>query len=286
MTVKLNKPYFHEASAAKRWRLCAIISAFVFLFLFIFRPFGLNLVVGGDVLAITLGYGIACFAIMAFLNILLVALIPGFFEEEKWTTGREFGWSALNLFSIGLANSLYTIFIGIGGFNLKTFLNFELYTLAIGIFPIGVSILMVESRQSKKYKDESDSINKNLKSQDYQKVPETKELVLKSEGGNEDLSLTMNDLLYVKSADNYVDVYFLRNGEMSHSLIRSTIKLIQDSLDEEDLFRCHKSYLVNLNKVERISGNAQGLKIHLPGIENQIPVSRSLNDTIRRKLAS
>ncbi len=42
------------------------------------------------------------------------------------------------------------------------------------------------------------------------------------------------------------------------------------------VIRCHKSYIVNLNKVNRISGNAKGYKLQIDELDFLIPVSRSL----------
>lgn len=50
------------------------------------------------------------------------------------------------------------------------------------------------------------------------------------------------------------------------------------------LYRCHRSYLVNLIYVEKVSGNALGLKLHLKGYPGEIPVSRSLNHQIEEKI--
>jgi DNA-binding LytR/AlgR family response regulator len=49
-------------------------------------------------------------------------------------------------------------------------------------------------------------------------------------------------------------------------------------------FRCHRMYLVNLQRVISVSGNAQGLKLQLDGLEEAIPVSRNLTETVREKL--
>jgi DNA-binding LytR/AlgR family response regulator len=50
---------------------------------------------------------------------------------------------------------------------------------------------------------------------------------------------------------------------------------------KQNIYRCHKSYLVNLAKVNHVSGNAQGYKLHLKDVEDQIPVSRKLNEEIK-----
>jgi DNA-binding LytR/AlgR family response regulator len=51
-------------------------------------------------------------------------------------------------------------------------------------------------------------------------------------------------------------------------------------------YRCHRSYLVNLNYIRHISGNATGYKLHLEGVNDLIPVSRNLNNEIIEKINS
>lgn len=85
------------------------------------------------------------------------------------------------------------------------------------------------------------------------------------------------EFLYAESADNYVKVFYTGGQQ----LIRSTLKQLEDSFrGNERIFRCHRTYLVNLDRVIHISGNAQGYKLHLEGVVQTIPVSRSLNGQI------
>ena len=49
-------------------------------------------------------------------------------------------------------------------------------------------------------------------------------------------------------------------------------------------FRCHRAYIVNLDKIEQVEGNAQGYKLKLQGTEDLIPVSRNLNSEFSDRL--
>jgi DNA-binding LytR/AlgR family response regulator len=69
-------------------------------------------------------------------------------------------------------------------------------------------------------------------------------------------------------------------------MFRSTLKKMEGQLQAYPFFyRCHRAYIVNMNKVVHISGNAQGFKLHLAGLDDTIPVSRSLNEEIGEKLS-
>jgi len=88
------------------------------------------------------------------------------------------------------------------------------------------------------------------------------------------LSIGVQSLLYIKSADNYVDVWFMEKGKMKSRLIRSTIKRLERKNEGNNIVRCHRSYMVNLLAVKGCSQASGKLKIYLDDRKNiVIPVS-------------
>ena len=68
---------------------------------------------------------------------------------------------------------------------------------------------------------------------------------------------------------------FLDENKLKKVTHRVTLLSFEIQLKEVfSLVRCHRSYMVNLNKVKNISGNAQGLKLELINHSEIIPVSR------------
>ena len=62
---------------------------------------------------------------------------------------------------------------------------------------------------------------------------------------------------------------------------------MEDALVDNDIFfRCHRAYIINLDKVEQVEGNAQGYKLKVRGTEERVPVSRSLNKEFSDRLLS
>ena len=93
----------------------------------------------------------------------------------------------------------------------------------------------------------------------------------------------MLSLLMIASADNYVTVNWLKENRLEKTMLRIPLKKVEEQLSPlPGLFRCHRSYLVNLGMVEKVSGNSQGYKLHLPHIDAPVPVARSVSrDLIR-----
>ena len=104
------------------------------------------------------------------------------------------------------------------------------------------------------------------------------------ENQNETLSLEATQIAYIAAQDNYVQVFFFQDGTLKNRMLRATLRKKEDLLSEfPQFFRCHRTYVVNFDKVVKVSGNAQGYRLHLQGVEETIPVSRNLNELVRNR---
>lgn len=92
-------------------------------------------------------------------------------------------------------------------------------------------------------------------------------------------ALKPDDILYMKSDDNYVIVHYMSGSSISKELIRNTLKYYSKNLSFPFL-RVHRSYLVNFNKVKKIDGNMQGLQLSLMNTTTTIPVSKTYVDGV------
>jgi len=84
---------------------------------------------------------------------------------------------------------------------------------------------------------------------------------------------------------NYTDLYFFHGGKLTGTTYRISLTSFEKQLDASNLQRCHRSYLVNLNKVTNVSGNAQGLRLTLTDGAIEIPVSRKYIPDIKKSLS-
>ena len=89
-------------------------------------------------------------------------------------------------------------------------------------------------------------------------------------------SILLDDLLYLESSDNYVIVYYLDHTKVSKFLIRNSLKNYEESLGVPNLVRCHRSYIVNFDKVKIMRKEKEGLLLELD-IPQQLslPVSKT-----------
>jgi len=275
----LQKSYPLLESKAARWRMCLVFSVFVGLFLFVFEPFGIGNSPGPMWLN-ALAYAGVCLVLMFALNILLVPVLPGLFRESTWTTGHQIFWTMLNVLVIGFGNLLLTSWLFNAALDWDNFVTFEAYTLAIGFFPVTVSFVLNQIRLERHYQHSSERLNLRL-TNEQRNTSDLVEVRLTSDNQGEDLQLQIADFVLAIAADNYVEVYYRREGTMQKILLRTTLRRLEAELaGHQDCWRCHKSYLVNSSYVNRFSGNAQGYKLHLSLLGTLVPVSRGLHQEL------
>lgn len=284
-----SRPYRWNASVRYHFRAALFFGVFVFVFLLTFMPFGLH-TAGSRLAMMALGYGAVCTGIMWLLNLGVPRLAPNWFRGSSWNVGRQLLWTTINVGLVALGNALYTVGLGLAPLSLATVLNFTFFTMAVGLFPIALSIVLNENRLNREYSRSSARMNKELEAQiQVQPIPPPAgtTLIIPAEAKSDDLALDGEALVLIRSADNYIEVYHLVRGQVERTVLRGSLKAVEERLASDDRFlRCHKSHLVDLRKVEHVSGNAQGLKLHLRGVIEPVPVSRQLTATVRDRIAA
>ena len=105
------------------------------------------------------------------------------------------------------------------------------------------------------------------------KAPSSPRLLkLQSENGKHQLELKADSLLYLKSEGNYVEVYYTSGEAIKTELIRNSLKNLEQSLRGfPQIKRCHRSYLVNMQRINR--SRMKNSKIELDLGHGQVPVS-------------
>ena len=284
MLAYLRQPFPFTADFRKRIISIFFIALFVFFFLYLFRPFGLDQL-DHNLLLTTIGYGTITFAASVLIGVIIPKLFPSFFTEDRWTTGKELFFVFITISFIAFGNIIYSYYLDFIPFTIAAILYFSLYTFLVAIMPVFAGILIRQNILLRKNLKEATYLSDNL----YHKVrlpgSLTSTVTIHTENGKDNFTEDPANIYFLKSAENYVEVYYLLNGITNRKLIRTTLKNAHDDLKTTSQFyRCHRTCLVNLEKVARVTGNAQGYRLILENIEETIPVSRSLNKEITLRL--
>ncbi|TLX77813.1 LytTR family transcriptional regulator [Labilibacter sediminis] len=101
------------------------------------------------------------------------------------------------------------------------------------------------------------------------------------EKGTMRITIKLDDILYLKGADNYVTIFYLNKKSISKFLLRNTIKNIEKVMEDKPITRCHRSYMVNFDKIKIIRRERGGHILEMdtdPPIE--VPVSKTYMDEV------
>lgn len=99
---------------------------------------------------------------------------------------------------------------------------------------------------------------------------------LRDEKGVLRMSLKHSDLLTVQGSDNYVTVCYQSPDKLSRFLLRNTLRAMEEELKAAAIIRCHRSWLVNIEKVKLIRREKEGLLLEIDSTPpSSVPVSRT-----------
>lgn len=247
---------------------------FIALFLIIFQPFGASDWDDPNRHYYLLGYGLITTTVMLMMRFAITPSFPKYFSEVKWTVGREIFSILIIVVMIAAGNFAYEVLVLFNRFLLVNFLENILTVLLVGAFPVAFGVVMNYVVQLKKYQ-------KPISVKTHEdNAPQIFTLVAENE--KDTFAVAHNNLLFIESADNYAVINYLENNTVMKELLRSSLTRLESQIDSENIVRCHRSFIVNLNKVAEVTGNAQGYKFHMQAPELTVPVARKYSELVKR----
>lgn len=283
----LQKPYPSHGSLKSRVTFVILSGIIVFAIMYIFKPFGLSEFKHDQIVLYAFGYGLVTWIATTIFLIILPLVCPSCFEDSRWNIVKELVFTLMLIVSISLGN---VIFLHLSQGNMLSIGNLILmclYTISVGIFPIGVGLFVKQTILTNRYRKLSHEIKtKATKKEEFDPnislVPDKKNqesskmVTLTGDNQTDILTIQAESLIYLQTADNYVKIcYLVDEVQKKNVLFRSTLSKIESQLEDKDFLRCHRSYLVNVKFIEDIIGDAQGLKLIIRHIEDVVPVGRS-----------
>lgn len=282
----LKQPYPFEVASQRIIKQNALIGCFVALFLIVFQPFGTEDWHDEYKVIKLLGYGLIAFVVPTILYFIQIRLEKPELTEEKWTVWKEIILMLLIIVSITIANMFYSNGLGLSKFSISGFIGFFFVVLLIAIFPITAGVLLRYNHFQGMNKQAASVLEQNIQDFQQQQNEIQDNIILTAENEKDAIQLKVNDLIYIESADNYSNIVFWKNNKIEKILLRGALKRFEQQLDAFPyLQRCHRSYIINLEQVEHINGNAQGYRISLKNYDGMIiPVARNYGAVILGQL--
>ncbi|HAQ65996.1 MAG TPA: LytTR family transcriptional regulator [Bacteroidales bacterium] len=95
------------------------------------------------------------------------------------------------------------------------------------------------------------------------------------------LSVKVGDLLYLEASSNYVTIVYLKKDRTARFLLRNTMKKLEPLLSGKGIVRCHRSFMVNFDKVKLMRKDKNGLLLEMDASDSiEVPVSKTYIDSI------
>lgn len=255
---------------------------FITIFLLIFQPFGL------DVYAYNRVYLIVGYAVVTFLGVLLndcvgYIFFKDIFSEKNWTVSTQIVWAIWVIFSLGIINFLYGVWIEAFPWSLWGFLKVQTYVVLCSSVPIALVVLFRQNYLLRQNLYEARAMTEMIAQHNDQ--PVDGEVIFFAENQKDSISLNSEAILYIESIDNYVELVWHESSSIKKTLLRSTLTKIEETLQYNPaFFRCHRAYIVNSRHIEHVEGNSQGYKLSLKYLQNNIPVARAKGKLLKEIL--
>jgi len=265
-------------------RLILFTALFALLFINIFQPFGSR----GWYPYIS-DFKYFFFSSLIILIGMLVVVISRFimilFAKKHSITYVQYAfWVLAEILAMSLFYSLFTKFIPEEGMNrdfLEIFHKSTVNTSLVLLLPYSILWLYFS------WRDKNSLLQKMSVEDPSTAVQRKNSIAFPDEKGELRITIMLENLLYIDSSDNYVTIHYLNKSKLSHFLIRNTLKWMDENLtNDSQLVRCHRSYIVNLDKVKVIRKNKGGIIMELDIVNTpDIPVSTTFYERVMSKFS-
>jgi len=270
----LNKPYPFVTNLKSKLLISFLFGFFIYVFLLVFQPFGLDKIIASKALYI-LGFGIITTVVILFAHVTFPLLFAKTFNPEKWNIGKEIFFITFIIAIITIANYNYNSIVGYDFAQQHGLLFFILITVSVGFFPVTILVFSIELFLNKKHQKTALKLNEKF-SNVHNPTNNKSKIIINSDSKNEHLEIGHNDLLFIKSEDNYCKVYFESNNKLATKLIRASLKSIEKQFElHTNIIRCHRSFIVNKKQILKITGNARAYYLHFKKCDETVPISRN-----------
>lgn len=275
-----RQPFRLLDSHKSRWQLIIFCGVFGCVFLNVFHPFNIDEWFN-DVRA-------PLFVILSFFPLAgMAALVLSQFAFRSWfkvkltTRMSFFGWLLVEFFFISIAiHTVNIILLELPFINIPEYLVTLKYTLMLLVLPyfLGILLLFVQD-QLLVVEELTFKVNKSASDES---------VLITDENGKVVARMPVRNILYFKSEDNYVLLFYKGDHDVKKELIRNNLKKLEKDLDLPNFMRIHRSYMINTQNLASVLRTSQGYRVKMDGgSDHELSVSatyqRSFEDRVVQK---
>lgn len=249
----------HKNMNTHLW-ITVALSVWVYLFLFFSEPFDINRFTKEEKLFLLPFYGIIAG---------LSYLFPLYYQkkvlgnENSWKIKNELLFLVIAIFLGWVFNYIfYKILVAEnepGTYNIFHYLRWIYAPALLIILPF---IIITRYIFAKLFE---------------QKIIERK-ITIKGKGQHDFIQLKFDNLLFIQSSDNYIDIHYLEETSIHKKVIRGTITEIANNFPE--LLKIHRSFLINPSHFKQFKTENKKWYIDI-GFGFLLPISRGLQTSVK-----
>ena len=256
-------------------------AAFAFLFIIIYKPF--NVEHWAEVSRFVF---IACVLGIVLLGMSIAAIsriIMCYYAKKHTISYLQYiAWVFVELVLMSVAFTICSTLTGVQLDIAEAFEKSLLNTSLILLIPYIISITAFTLQdRNERLRQIEDDYDKAMQQRD------TKNLIsFYDERGELQLSVTKDNLLYIESADNYINVWYMKSNLPKKLMLRNTLKRTAELLADTNVMRCHRGFMVNMEQVKVLRREKESFYLEL-GVEGvkDIPVSKTYGEAVMKWLS-
>jgi hypothetical protein len=278
MRLNLQQPMPFSRGLRKEVLFICITGTFTLLIFYLLHPFQFSSLSNLTLL----GYGLVSVLAAIIYVVLTHFLYKAYWRDDNWTVGLEILHSLFFLLFVGGCIMLYGYVTGISDLNLRNIFTYLLYTILLGFIPVMIRVMLVRNWRLKKDFSETKKINDLLARRKLES--DEKFIDLQNASANDSLKLSNYDLLYIEATENYITVIWETNHTIKKQMVRMTMKNAIKQINDPLIVFSHRSFIINLRKVQKVSSKSGISTITLKNTETSIPLSGTYKKAIKQKL--
>lgn len=196
-------------------------------------------------------------------------------------------WVVAEILAMSLFYTLFSIFVPKEGSTasfIPLFKESVVNTSLVILIPYTMAWLYMSWKEKTR---QLENLQKNESAADSES-PKKGIVPFHDEKGELKISIMLENLLYMESADNYLTIYYLNKEKIVHFVLRNSLKWMEENLSTElPLVRCHRSYMVNLDRVKVMKKGKEGIILELDALHTpDLPVSRTYYERVMKKFSA
>lgn len=249
------------------------IAIAIFLFILFFQPFTTDKFEFENKLLFLSGFGII---VIIFLIISQVVFQRTLLKKEVENNSNPLYVPLYYFFQIAttsLAFVFYIRFVGQVSITFNTVVRVVFICLSLPVTIHIKSTMALYQARIKKHLHETRLIQSKLKQ--FSESYTNKHIEITSDNESDNFRIQVSEIVYAKSADNYVEIGYHDERIVKKKMVRNTLRKVEQQLSGYNNFiRTHRTALVNIQYIDKLNKNFNAYWLSLDKTKETIPVSR------------